>query len=91
MSKLRFFLPTTDRPTPPPEKPWYGVSHSLTQSLIHKPMSDPLAPFADKCVVMYSSYVSNQLFEVADCFILILFLFEVVWRRLETMLKGKHV
>jgi len=37
-----------------------------------------LAPYADKCVVMYTSYVSNQLFEVA-------------WRKLETTLKGKHV
>ena len=41
-------------------------------------MADTLAPYADKVVVMYTSYVSNQLFEVA-------------WRKLETSLDGKHV
>ncbi len=38
----------------------------------------PLSPFAGKCVVMMTSYISSPLFEVA-------------WRKLETTLEGRKV
>ena len=37
-----------------------------------------LEPYKGKCIVLYSSYASNQLFEVA-------------WRKVETQLKSKSI
>ena len=40
--------------------------------------AEALEPYKGKCIVMWTSYVSNQLFEVN-------------WRKLETTLQNKHV
>ena len=62
-----------------------GARHGATQrfpftrAVAADPMpAEALEPYKGKCIVMWTSYVSNQLFEVN-------------WRKLETTLQNKHV
>ena len=62
--------PALAAPVPPPATPVAEMASST--------IGDPLEPYTGKCIVLWTSYASNQLFEVA-------------WRKIETQLQSKGV
>lgn len=63
--------PSMPPPPPPPLAP--PVTEMASAAV-----GDPLEPYKGKCIVLFTSYASNQLFEVA-------------WRKVETQLQAKGI
>ena len=63
--------PSMPPPPPPPLAP-------PVPEMVSEAVGDPLEPYKGKCIVLFTSYASNQLFEVA-------------WRKVETQLQAKGI